>query len=569
MRFILRSDNKFFKFAWISLFCTGWLQTSFFPPWVAFHGEVFGFLAVCVLFMVVFRDFGKNDHVMISAPEVLLFLVFIVVVIQKISGKSLFIGDAIIYSMYVAGMIFTIGAVRNCAEPNELLVGLAWGILLVGVCSVFIAVMQCTRVGEAYEYIVPMATWRRPGANLAQPNNLGTLLNWALISAIYLFFRKKLQKTVTFLFVGLLLVGLSITESRSALVSVLAISCWLHSAQLIERKRDRWLLSILLSSTALVLFFFWPKFITAIQEGGWSSEIASAGQLNMKAGARLTVWPQLVKAVMMHPITGWGVAGVSAALNSVLGASDLSLPFSYSHNVILDLAIWFGVPVALWIVTIFGLWFFKRIKQINSKKSWYAIALFIPFLFHSLFEFPFAYSYFLFPACIALAILDIDQPSLLQLHLPRWLMNVAFIGWMVLGVMVIHDYLGAEEDFRVARMEALRIGHTPTSYVRPELLVLDQLEVMNTATRSVPFPGMEKNEIELLRIATLRFPWTAIQNRYALALALNGNVPEARRQLGILKAMQGPLAYDAVRVIWNVWAKEKYSQLEGVVPVNN
>ncbi|MBK7313053.1 MAG: hypothetical protein IPI80_04405 [Burkholderiales bacterium] len=45
--------------------------------------------------------------------------------------------------------------------------------------------------------------------------------------------------------------------------------------------------------------------------------------------------------------------------------------------------------------------------------------------------------------------------------------------------------------------------------------------------RVTPRPGMPEQEIELVKIVASRYPWPATQNRYALALALNGNPAEA------------------------------------------
>lgn len=482
--------------------------------------------------------------------------------IQQLTGITQFFGDSIVYSLYIMGVIIVISATRNSEDVSLVLRYLAWGILIVSICSVYIAAVQSTCIDANLEYIVPVNSWRRPGANLAQPNNLGTLLNWGILSAVYLYLRRKIQPLTTILAIGLLLIGLSITESRSALVGILLISGWLSATKLVEHKWKKYTLSIVLSLSALVLFFVWPKLITIIQEGAWNSQTSNGASLNTQTGARLVVWQQLVESIMMQPGMGWGVGGVSAALSAVLIEVDISLPFSYSHNVLLDVAIWFGLPFALVFIIAFFIWFIGRCRVAPNPGTWYATALLIPFLTHSLFEFPFTYSYFLFPACIAIASLDLGSERFLQFSLPRNIVITFGVVWGVLGVAVIRDYLAAEEDFRVARMEALRIGKTPLGYESPSLFLLNQLETMNIATRAVPRPNMNKEEIELLRMAALRYPWPAIQNRYALALALNGSFVQARLQLNIMRAMHGERVYRALIDMWRMWAEEKYPQLK-------
>ncbi len=124
------------------------------------------------------------------------------------------------------------------------------------------------------------------------------------------------------------------------------------------------------------------------------------------------------------------------------------------------------------------------------------------------------------------------------------------------------EYLEIEEDFRVARFEALRVGKTRDDYKMPNPILLTQLEGMLNATRTAPSPGMSANQLESLRKAAGRFPWTAIQNRYALALALNGNETESLRQLKVMRAMHGEKHYESIKAHWLLTAEEKYPALK-------
>jgi hypothetical protein len=124
------------------------------------------------------------------------------------------------------------------------------------------------------------------------------------------------------------------------------------------------------------------------------------------------------------------------------------------------------------------------------------------------------------------------------------------------------EYVAIEEDFRIVRFEALRIGATPASYQRPHVILLTQLDALLHGGRIVPKPGMSADEVELARKVALRFPWPATQNRYAQSLALNGNPDEAIRQLLVLRALHGEAAYAQVKAGWTLLAHEKYPQLQ-------
>ncbi len=167
-------------------------------------------------------------------------------------------------------------------------------------------------------------------------------------------------------------------------------------------------------------------------------------------------------------------------------------------------------------------------------------------------------------ACFVIGMLDAGRVNTGGIRLPPGACIAIFSGFVVLAAILVRDYFLAEEDFRVARFEALKVGQTPESYERPRLILLNQLGAMSSATRVVPTAGMTNADIELLRKAALHYPWTAIQHRYALALALNGNLPEAERQLKVMRAMHGEKMHAAIMVQWQIWAQEKHPQLQGL-----
>ncbi|MFZ3128022.1 MAG: Wzy polymerase domain-containing protein, partial [Rhodoferax sp.] len=197
----------------------------------------------------------------------------------------------------------------------------------------------------------------------------------------------------------------------------------------------------------------------------------------------------------------------------------------------------------------------------SSLLPWYCIALVAPVAVHSMLEYPFSYAYFLIPVMLAVGVLEAHlAPN--QTH--RWRLSFTAIGAMLLSLILVWsvtEYVTIEEDFRVARFDALHIGKIPIGYERPTTYLLTQLDTMLTATRMVPSDEMNTSEIELLRNAAMRFPWTAIQNRYALSLALNGNPEEAIRQLKVMRAMHGEKTYVGIRASWEALAESKYPQL--------
>nr|WP_315480270.1 Wzy polymerase domain-containing protein [uncultured Rhodoferax sp.] len=562
-------NKKNILLLWVVLLSCAWLQSSHFPPWVSFHSEFVAFFAFSIVFVWVLVELAINDEPLkFFGVEIAIVAVLALVVLQVRLHITEYTGDTVVFTVYLLGMIFAIGAGRQLSQYPYAVELLAWSILLAGGVSVLIALLQSIHSEYQLDFVNPMPNWRRPGANLAQPNHLGTLVLWATVSAIYLSVAKKISKIpLSFLCIFFLL-GLAMTESRTALLGAIAITAWLFWIPFHKKVLNRSMLALCFGVSAIALFSIWPTFITGFQEGGGSSVVLEAGGVNKQVGTRFLVWPQLVAAVMERPLMGWGLQGVSAALNGVLDRYTSSEPFSYAHNLILELAIWFGIPVTLLLVVLAIVWCVPRIKNLRNIEDWYAVALLIPFALHSMLEFPFAYAYFLLPACFAVGVLDTGRSTKVALRVSHKVAWAIFIAWLLVGVMVVRDYFFAEEDFRVARFEAMKMGKTPEEYAQPRLWMLDQLDAMNEATRIVPTPGMTEESLDLLRKAALRFPWTAIQNRYALALALNDNVPEARRQLKVMRAMHGLKTYEAIQERWAELTEKQYPQLSGVLSVH-
>ena len=111
----------------------------------------------------------------------------------------------------------------------------------------------------------------------------------------------------------------------------------------------------------------------------------------------------------------------------------------------------------------------------------------------------------------------------------------------------------------------MRVGRTPSDYQRPSVRLLTQLDALLNGARIVPRPGMSAAQVELSRTVALRYPWPATQNRYALSLAMNGNTPEALRQLKVLRALHGEAVYALIKENWQVLGQTQFPELTRLV----
>ncbi|GAC1526728.1 MAG: hypothetical protein NVS2B4_03620 [Ramlibacter sp.] len=435
---------------------------------------------------------------------------------------------------------------------------LAWTLLVAGLGCTAIAIVQALDLWTGSEWIARTPTLRRPGANLAQPNQMATMVLMAAASLIYLHEQGRVGRAVGLLLGMLLVIGLSTTESRTGLLAATTLAAWWFCKGYKSRFRPSQV--VLALSVVFTAYIAWPPMVEAFHAES-ASELA---RMNTQVGFRAIVWPQLVEAVARRPWLGWGVRQTSAALTSVVDAYPVSEPYTYAHNIILELVLGFGLPLGVVLLGGATVWVIRRWHARAHVGGWYCMALWVPLLVHSLLEFPYSYAYFLAPAMFALGLLE-GSSRVAALHrVPITIVAGVLAFGIALGLWSVFEYVQAEEDFRVARFEAVRIGTTPTDYQRPRLQVLTQLGAMVEAARLVPAPGMTPEAVTFAGDVAARFPWPALQNRYALALALNGRPGAAEREILVIRAMHGEDLFKDIRQNWAVLKSEKYPELAAV-----
>ncbi len=548
-----------------------WLIPLHVLPWVSWHSEVLAFLAAfllawVMLFRLVRCDGSRTVKLPFLAVPFVLFA--LLALMQGANGLIAFWGDALVFVFYMALCVIclVLGFAFSRTEPtsgaavdaggNRALTYIAIALLVGAFASVVVAFAQIFELWESSIWINRMFHLRRPGGNLGQPNQLATLLLMGLGSVFFLYESGKLKALSSVLILLVLCIGLAITESRAGVLSFLALVAWWF----LKNKRVGFRLSpwvVVLTATGFLSFFWlWPSLFAYVQQiTGGDAEV------NIKAGSRLVVWPQLLEALAQRPWFGWGLGEVSKAHNAVADAYSISEPFSYSHNIFLDLGLGIGLPLAAFIAVLALVWSCRRAKAVNCLEPWYCLAIVLPFAVHSMLEFPFAYAYFLVPVMLVLGVLEGAAVTRSATHIGLRPAAALLLCMSALVAWSLVEYVEIEEDFRVVRFESLQMGQTPSDYRRPQIVLLTQLGALLDAARIAPRPNMSGDELERLRKVALRYPWMATQNRYALSLALNGSPLEAVRQLRVLRAMYGEQAYLTFKASWNSLAQDKYPQL--------
>lgn len=551
----------------VVLFILSWLVPLHFLPWMSWHSEAMAFFAV---FLLGWRGLARGLRSVgprtVALPIVVLPFIGLALAaaLQRATGLMTFWGEvwAIWFYMALCVTCLTLGFAaaspsdqpRPAAAASAPFTLLAFVLLAGALASTVIALAQVFSLGEHSEWIVRMPFLRRPGGNLAQPNHLATLLVMGVASLVFLYESGKLGGIASGLILVLLGIGLAATESRTGVLEVLVLMLWwMARRRHFGSKTPAWVAGV--AGGGFTLFFWaWPALLNSML-------LSYRAGVDTTSSLRLEVWQQLLEAVTLRPWWGWGIHEVAKAHNAVVHGYAASLPFAYSHNIVLDLALWVGLPLTGVLVLVTGDWLWRRVRAANQLLPWYGLAAALPLAVHSMLEYPFAYAYFLAPVMFALGAVEASSgvKPLLRMGIKPvavlLLATTAVLAWSVV------EYLEIEEDFRVARFEALRVGSPPPGHQRPKVILYTQLGVLLDDARITPTPNMSPEAMQVVKSAALHYPWSATQYRYAVALALNGNPLEAARQIQVMRRLWGEKLYEGVKKNIDELAASKYPEL--------
>ncbi len=550
------------------LLCLGWLWPDHFAPWLAFHNEAQVFLALILgLGLTLWR--AREEVLPIGAGIRLAALLCVTALLQWMGGLLPYRGDLALVGLYVggAGLAWELGR-RWASQPERTFITapdtLALAFVAGATLSALIVFIQLGEQESAWMPWVMAATHStRALGNLAQPNQLSTLLIMGVVATALLYERRRMSASLAVLLLVLTTMALVLTQSRTGMVIVLVLvvlSPWV--ARCSERLRT-WQVWAWAAGFFLLTFLYQGL-------GEQASKAALGVQQVVQVGLRPLMWKQFGAALMDAPWLGYGwLQTVHAQQVGGLSVPGLEQAI-YSHNQILDLAIWMGVPLLLLVLCVAILWLWRRRQEFDrAQVRWHVIWL-APLGVHAMLEFPLAYAYFLIPAAVIAGMIDrwtdpaLSTRSELTAAGGRswsWACAAMLLAYTLLATAIAVEYTQAEEDFRVARFENRNLGQTPVDYAVPDLVLLDQLGTALRAMRLSARPGMTDEELELLARASARYSWLPLHLRYAVALGLNGKPEASAQQMRVIQGFYGEKTYREVVAEFRRLQTEKYPEL--------
>ena len=499
----------------------------------------------------------------LSPAAIATLLVSLVPLAQVAAGQVRYAGDGWMVFAYLAAFALAqllgqrLAWRWGIADVAERLAGL---FLVASVLSVGLQIYQWLQLLGLGLFAAGMPPLGTPWANFAQPNHLATALFMGLAGTLYLYERRRIGLMGAACAALFLMAGMAMTGSRTAWIAVgllVPALAWARRRGVVRLPVG---LALALGAAFVALLWLWPVVNELMLLAPGRSLTDQA-----RAGPRPLIYAAMFDAVSRHPWVGYGwnqglVAHVAVLEDHLLRGHLVSS----SHNLVLDLMVWNGVPLALLITLGMCVWGWRHWRACRDATQVFLLTAIGGVMVHAMLEYPLSYAYFLLPVGLMVGLLDAAAPPRWQLALPRGVAIAAGGVMAALLAVITVEYFEVEANTEVLALEVARIGTHRITSQAPELHLLTQWREYLRVARIEPHPGMSEAELEGMRQVIERFPYSSAMGHYAAANALNGRPEVARRTLVRLCHLHTPLRCRNELKAWAEESRTTYPQLAAV-----
>ena len=536
------------------LMAISWLLPNHYPPWSAFHMDAW---IASILLVVAWLVLPRSSGIFVSCFPLMVAALVGVLLLQWYFDLIRLDGVAWISAAYLIGFAFAIllGQQWEQSKPGQAADGLFLAIAIAAFVSVGMQLHQWLNLDE-------MDIWSmgpglgRPFANFGQPNQLSTFLLWGILAIAWAYLRGVVRPAVAMVAIAFLLWGVALTHSRTAWIafSLLTLASWYWRGYWPNKKLP-WVMF------GLSLYFFACVWLIGLVNMVFDlNSTLSLGELGrMGSEIRPQAWAMFVDAVMRQPWLGYGMNQVPLAQMTVApDHAALNQVFAQAHNLFLDFALWFGLPIGFFITGYLLRWIWQHGSSIRRAEDAVLFMVLIVVGNHAMLELPLHYAYFLLPAGLIFGLLDtrvgVPIRSAPSIRLSRPVLIVILSGLSLFFVIVVRDYLRVEESYRTLRFELANFKYAVRG-TEPDVLLLTQWRDFIRMARIEPLTPLTAQELVWFRNVASTMPSAGGSYKLAGALAMQNQAPEAQLWLTRLCKMQPRQQCEAVRVNWQAKAK--------------
>lgn len=529
----MKKNNIYWGILIFFLASIAYLLPNYYDPWrTVYHDFAMYGVFLCLWVKILL----ENNDILINKRIIFIFSLALIPLLQNLFGKIYFFGDALIASIYIFsfGLAVIIGLnLRRNYKLDQILKCISAICIFVGLVSSFIILQQWLLLTNGGIWTVDIPSGGRPFANFAQPNNAASFLLLSVLATLYLYEKKIIHHLTGIGLACLLLFCLALTQSRTVWIFIVCFLIW-------------WLCKSSCFSARLgkyAIFYFAIIFVLSAITAPYLSDLIDITLVRdvveraTSGHHRILMWKQLLYAVSQEPIWGYGWNQVSVAQLSVFEDYPIGPWTEHSHNIILDLLIWNGVPIGILIIGFFALWLWKLSKLTTSIEVFIGLAMMGVLIVHGMFEYPLEYAFFLLPMGLILGALSFDLYDKRVKFLSKNIGMVVFVSSAILLTWIFIEYSRVEKDTRLLQFELKNIGEIHAKQEVPNIILLTQLRERIRFLRIQPQKNMTQEQLDWMRKVTYRYADGINLYKYSQTLVINNQEKAAQYYLKTLNSM--------------------------------
>ena len=507
---------------WSTGFAIGWLLPAGFLPWPDFHPESW----YAIVFLIAASTLLWRTHGPWALPPVVppLLALALMPLLQWASGLIYFAGVAWMACAFLAALALVLWCSHRweALAPGQGLDGLFMAVGLAAFLTVVIQFYQWLgQVGAGNWWMLHDGS-QRPAGNFAQPNVAATFLCWGLCAVAWAAARRRLGYGSAGVLAAILLWGVALTGSRTAWLglSLVVLGTLIWRDRLPTRK-------VLWLVLALAVYFVLCVLLLTLLNAGASEQLVMSGA---SLRIRLQIWQMGLQALLLKPWWGYGWGQTFAAQLAVADQFPaMAQYFTSTHNLVLDLLLWNGLPLGAFIVLGGGYWLVGVLHRVRTAQDMVLVFFVLLVLNHAMLELPLHYAYMLLPLAWVLGAVE-QRMGALPARGPgvskTWVaMAVGAIAALL--VLIVTDYLRVEQSLR--DKVQFRLASPPREWQLPDLRVLTHLRAeLELAQYPVLRRPLTPTELQRLQAMAALSPKAGSGILVAGALAMNGQPERAR-----------------------------------------
>ena len=320
-------------------------------------------------------------------------------------------GAAVLGIIFLGAAVSLHGASAGASGDGSFLRAFTIALLVCGVCSAIVAVLQVFAPGLIDNDIVAIPTRAgRAGGNIGQANQFADSILWGLIAMVPLARawqqkadgpRAHLARAGWCVAALLMILGVVLTGSRTGLVAFVLMTVWgLADRRLARPLRIGLAVSPLVAAATLWLVSAWSRshaVVVVLTDRSETDVTAFRGE----------IWSNCIALIKAQPWLGVGWGQFNFAWTLTPFASRGAGLVSHAHNLVLQLAVEMGVPLAAIMMGLLLWAFWKAARRVWSLPgvagaSARATLMVVAVMgLHSMLEYPLWYVYLLLPTAWA------------------------------------------------------------------------------------------------------------------------------------------------------------------------